>query len=159
VIVVSDTTAITSLLKLGEAELLRMLFGEVLIPSAVQAELFSYHGRLPDWLNVRMDFDRKVLKTLSRVLDAGEAEAIALAKAIGADLLIIDEKRGRVIAEDLGLRCLGLAGALLLTKQRGLIGSLKDMLSRLEDEANFYLAASVKDKLLAVAGETPDSCP
>ena len=48
--VVSDTTAITSLLKIGEAELLRTLFKEVVIPQAVQAELWSYHAVLPTWL-------------------------------------------------------------------------------------------------------------
>ena len=51
--VVSDTTAITSLLKIGEAELLRTLFEEVVIPQAVQAELSSYHVMLPTWLVVQ----------------------------------------------------------------------------------------------------------
>jgi len=44
VIVVSDTTAITSLLKIGKADLLSALFRKIRIPKAVLAELSSYHN-------------------------------------------------------------------------------------------------------------------
>ena len=154
--VVSDTTAITSLLKIGEVELLRTLFKEVLIPQAVQVELLSYHAVLPTWLVAQTVSADEPLWNLLTPLDPGEAEAIALAKLNGADLLIIDEKRGRALAEQLGLRCIGLAGVLLLAKQHRLIDSLEKMLSRLENRANFYLATPVKRKLLAIAGETFD---
>ena len=154
--VVSDTTAITSLLKIGEAELLRTLFKEVVIPQAVQVELLSYHAVLPTWLVAQTVSADETLWNLLTPLDPGEAEAIALAKLNGADLLIIDEKRGRALAEQLGLRCIGLAGVLLLAKQHRLIDSLEKMLSRLENRANFYLAAPVKRKLLVMAGETFD---
>lgn len=153
--IVSDTTAITSLLKIGKAGLLEILFREVVIPRAVQAELISYHGVLPPWLLVQRAADSDVLRELLRQLDSGEAEAIALARAAGADFLIIDEKRGRMLAEALGLHCIGLAGVLLLAKQRRLIGSLGVMLDQLEKQANFYLSVQVKRKLLAAAGEMP----
>jgi predicted nucleic acid-binding protein len=156
VIVVSDTTAITSLLKLGQLELLSSLFGEVTIPRAVQSELLSYHNALPSWLLVKAATDHEILRRLRQQLDVGEAEAIALAKEIDADMLVIDEKKGRLVAEGLELKCIGLAGVLLLAKQQSLISSLGGTLFRLESEANFYLATAVKRKLLIAANESPN---
>ena len=155
--IISDTTAITSLLKIGEAGLLRTLFKQVVIPQAVQEELLSYHAALPTWLVVQTVAVSEALRTQLTPLDSGEAQAIALAKLKGAELLIIDEKRGRALAEQLGLRCIGLAGVLLLAKQGQHIDSVKEMLNRLEQQANFYLAAPVKQKLLAAAGERFDA--
>ncbi|MFO1432835.1 MAG: DUF3368 domain-containing protein [Candidatus Competibacteraceae bacterium] len=151
--VVSDTTAITSLLKIGEVDLLRRLFQEVVIPPAVHEELLSYHPVLPPWLVVQTVAISDALRLWLRPLDSGEAQAIALAQLQRAELLIIDEKRGRALAEQGGVRCIGLAGVLLLAKQRQHIGSVEAMLSRLEQQANFYLAAPVKQKLLAAASE------
>jgi predicted nucleic acid-binding protein len=153
VIVVSDTTALTSLLKIGKDQLLLSLFGNIIIPWTVRSELLSYHKTLPSWLIVKVATDQKVLIDLLKRLDAGEAEAITLAKELDANVLIIDEKRGRLAAEELGLKCIGLAGAMLLAKQRGFISSLADILIQLEHKANFYLAASVKHKLIIAAGE------
>ena len=73
--VVSDTTAITSLLKIGEAELLRTLFEEVVIPQAVQAELLSYHAVLPTWLIVQTVSIDEARWNLLTLLDSGEVEA------------------------------------------------------------------------------------
>ncbi|MFO1431430.1 MAG: hypothetical protein U1F76_15015 [Candidatus Competibacteraceae bacterium] len=85
--IVSDTTAITSLLKIGEAELLRTLFKEVVISQAVQEELLSYHAALPPWLVVQKVAVSEALRRRLMPLDSGEAQAIALAKLKRADLL------------------------------------------------------------------------
>lgn len=156
-IVVSDTTAITSLLKISQIEILETLFGEIIIPQAVQAELTRYHGVLPAWLLVQEAADFELLNELLKQLDLGEAEAITLAKRLEADFLIIDEKRGRLLAEQLDLRCIGLAGVLLLAKKRRLIDSLEVVLDRLEKDANFYLSIPVKRQLIVAAGERLDA--
>ena len=44
-------------------------------------------------------------------------------------------------------------GVLLIAKKKGLISSLRDLMERLETEAGFYLSRSVKEKVLAAAGE------
>jgi predicted nucleic acid-binding protein len=111
VVVVSDTTAITSLLKIGRAVLLRDLFHRVVIPEAVRDELLKYHTTIPDFIEVKAVVDRLAIQSLRRELGFGEAEAIILAEESGADALLIDEKLGRSIAERRGVRCLGLAGA------------------------------------------------
>ena len=46
-IVVSDTSPLTALLTVGEADLLTQLFGEVIIPEAVRDELLRNHAPLP----------------------------------------------------------------------------------------------------------------
>jgi predicted nucleic acid-binding protein len=153
VIVVSDTTAVTSLLKIGRAALLKELFAEVCIPNAVRDELLSFHRAIPEFLNIRVAQNQSAVELLLAELDRGEAEAIVLAQEISADALLIDEKLGRKIAESRGLQCLGLAGALLLAKQNGIIPSLGSILDELESHANFFLDETVKSSLIRRAQE------
>lgn len=154
-IVVSDTTAITSLLKIGHLDLLRDLFGAVLIPEAVEAELLSYHSEMPSFVTMARIERNDQLILLVRDLDQGEAEAIILAEELKADALLIDEKLGRNIAQRRGVRCLGLAGALLMAKQSKLLPSLGTILDRLEVEARFHLSVELRQHLLEQAGERP----
>src|SRR5205809_6670839 len=109
-IVVSDTSPITALLTVGQAELLRKLFGEVVIPPAVKAELDRTHSALPKWLQVRQLRDQAQALAFERVVDRGEAEAIALAQELRANWLLIDERKGRRLAKEAGVRVLGLVG-------------------------------------------------
>lgn len=94
-IVVSDTSPLTALLTVGHAELLPKLFGAVVIPPAVAAELRRSHAQLPDWLEVRALSASNQAAIYARSVDRGEAEAIALAQELQADRLLIDERKGR----------------------------------------------------------------
>jgi hypothetical protein len=152
-LVVSDTTAITSLLKIQRAELLARLFGDVLISEAVRDELLRYHQSIPEFLQVRTVASRGLLPTLLEDLDRGEAESIALAVEIQADALLIDERRGRRIAEAHGVPCLGLAGALLLAKRRGLVSSVRAVLDDLERDSRLFLSPELKREVIGRAGE------
>lgn len=154
-IIVSDTTAITSLVQINQIEILRQLFGEVLIPPAVHRELLAYHEDLPDFIRISSSVQLSVTGFDSSQLDDGEIEAIALARKLNAKHLIIDELIGRRFAENMGIHCIGLVGVLILAKNSGFIASLKDTLNQLEQVAGFYLHASIKAKALLGAGETP----
>ncbi|MBI4023346.1 MAG: DUF3368 domain-containing protein [Verrucomicrobia bacterium] len=154
-IVVSDTTAITSLLKIQRPDLLRSLFSEIIIPDAVARELARRHPALPAFIQVRYVREQAAVTALMGRLDPGEAEAITLAKETEADALLIDDREGRVIAEAMGIRCLGLAGAMLLARQLGLISSLTEILTELELRANFRLAENIRTRLLDLADESP----
>ena len=122
-IVVADTTPIITLMKLQRLDLLEKLFDTVLVPNAVFEELVSNSNYL---IEAQMVFecpflkrlevsDRQSIKILRKVvgLDAGESEAIALAEEKHANLLIIDERKGRRVAKQMELKIIGTIGILL----------------------------------------------
>ena len=159
-IVVSDTSPLIALHAIGRLDLLEALYREVFIPDAVRREYL--HEDVTDsgsperarrWLIERKLLNAQAADILKTQLGAGEAEAIALSLGTSADLLLMDERRGRHTAERLGIRCLGTAGVLLQAKQRGLISALRPELEALTSQADFWLSESVQGKLLAQAGE------
>lgn len=151
-IVVSDTSPITTLLQIGKADLLRQLYGEVLIPDAVRDELSAAHQSLPDFFVCVSAADRNAVIALLRELDAGEAEAIVLAKEKGA-LLLIDEIEGRDVAAREGLRFIGLLGILGQAKLKGYIPKLRDVLNGIESQTAFFVSREMKNLALKKAGE------
>lgn len=152
-LVVSDTSPITSLLSIGEAEILQDIYETVIIPGAVAAELRSYHGDVPSFIDIADVKDMSAVEKLSVQLDRGEAESIILAKEVHADYLLIDESLGRSVARSEGVPVVGLVGVLLIAKKRGLVASVGDVLNSLEQEAGFYLSDDVKSMAIEEAGE------
>jgi hypothetical protein len=152
-IVVSDTSPITALLTVGHGELLVQLFGEVVIPRAVEAELQRSHPALPVWLRVQCVQDAGKVARYAQTVDCGEAEAIALAEELHADHLLIDERKGRRLAQQQGLPILGLLGVVLIAKRTNRIASARSLLNRLSQEAGIYLAEGVTDTALKTVGE------
>ena len=152
-IIVSDTSPLTALLTIGEEEILQRLFGEVVIPKAVLNELLLNHSILPDWLITKAVTDEKEVRRFAILLDAGEAEAIELAKELHADRLLMDERKGRRIAIQEGIPVIGLLGVIILAKKKGLIPSVGILLGRLESEAGFYLSSDLKAEALRTIGE------
>lgn len=152
-IVVSDTSPISTLINTGKVELLRRLYGDVLIPEAVCKELSRTHTVLPDFVRCEPVTNMAAVKLLMRELDAGEAEAIVLAKEKHADLLLVDEMSGRSVATREGLRFVGLVGVLLQAKAQGLIPSVSDVLEEIETNTTFYLSDEMKNLARQRAGE------
>ena len=152
-IVVSDTSPLTALLQVGRGELLPALFHEVVVPAAVRDELLRFHQSLPDYIGVRTIQDQHLAESLSDMLDVGEAQAIVLAQEIGADYLLMDEKRGRSIAKSRGIEVVGLLGALLLAKKAGHLDSVRDLMDELESRCGFFVSDSVRQIILQAAGE------
>jgi predicted nucleic acid-binding protein len=152
-IVVSDTSPLTALLTVGEAEILLKLFAEVIIPEAVQNELLRSHPHLPTWLRVERVKDPGRASQYSQTVDAGEAAAIELAKELNADRLLIDERKGRRLAIQEGIAVIGLLGVVLLAKRRQLVPSARALLQRLEREAGMYLSEDIREAALRSVGE------
>jgi predicted nucleic acid-binding protein len=152
-IVVSDTSPITALISIRHIELLRDLFTEVLVPEAVRAELLRGHSSLPDWLQTHRVSDLTIVTRLAATVDIGEAEAIALAKEIKADRLLIDERKGRQLAKAEGVDVIGLVGVVLLAKRKGLVRSGREIIERLIQEAGVYLEPELVNSALKQIGE------
>jgi predicted nucleic acid-binding protein len=80
------------------------------------------------------------------ILDQGELEAISIAIELKADLLIIDEKLGRIVAANLGFDITGLVGILITAKNKNLILSVKDALDKV-----ILLGCRISEKLYNIA--------
>lgn len=152
-IVISDTSCISNLLSVGQESLLARLFGEVLMPPAVEQELLRFHTGLPTFLKRAVPSDQARLSRLCQELDPGEAEAICLASELRADRLLIDESVGRRVALREGLSIIGLVGVLVLAKRSGILAAVGPVLQRLENDAGFRLAPSLKLDALRAVGE------
>jgi predicted nucleic acid-binding protein len=134
-IVVSDTSPLNYLILCGCAELLEQLYRQVCVPRAVLSELQSSDAppevqkwvtSPPGWLEVHEVPD----PDLSLELDPGERDAITLAERLGADLILLDERKGRASARSRGLLVVGTLGVLEAAAERGLV-DLPAVLSRL----------------------------
>ena len=116
-IVVSDTTPLISLLKINRIDLLEKLFGDVLIPQAVFDELtVDERFRLEaDEIRQKKFNNPESASILKRAagLDQGESEAIVLSDELKADLLLMDEAKGRNVSAQMGLRIMGTIGILM----------------------------------------------
>jgi predicted nucleic acid-binding protein len=156
-VVISDTSPINYLVLIGEIDLLPALYGKVLIPEAVLAELLevgspptvvAWATILPDWVEVVTTAIETSESYLDAGLDAGELAAIILAGSLRGDiLLIMDDADGRAEAVRRGFRLTGTLGVLRAAALRHLadIDSAVDRLSR----TNFYLPPKLVAFLLA----------
>ena len=103
------------------------------------------------WLQRRKP-DPALVEAHAVLVDPGEAEAIALAQSIPEALLIIDDRKGRQLAKQLGLRITGTVGVLLHAVQTGVLPALAPCLDQLR-EIGFHLKDEVAAELLRKAGE------
>jgi predicted nucleic acid-binding protein len=158
-IVVSDASPILSLALIGQLELLRDLYGTIMIPEAVRSEIVSTdQGGAREvaqagWIVTRPIDPDVVFKLLLREVDRGEAEAIGLGLQLNADVLLIDERKARQLAAYLELDVAGLLDVLLDAKQRQLIASVKPLLDDLMNRARFRLSRKLYQRILFTAGE------
>ena len=161
-IIVSDTSPINNLAAIDHLHLLHQLYGTILIAEAVYRELtdpdFPVAGGTEvqtfDWIQTRAVSDRILVKALNNELDIGEAEAIALAVEFQAEQVLIDERRGRLVAARFNLRYIGILGILVEAKSQGLIIEVKPLLDALVNEAGFWVAEPLRNMVLQLVNET-----
>jgi predicted nucleic acid-binding protein len=160
-IVVSNTSPNVNLAVVGQLDLLQKLYGHVIIPQAVYDEIViagagqtgAVEVKSFAWIETNKAKERALVASLQLELDNGEVEAIALAAELKADLLLLDERRGRAIASRLGLRCVGLLGVLMEAKHQDLIAAVKPILDALIQKAGFWVSQALYDHVLQSAGE------
>jgi len=152
--VVADASPLHYLILLECPHILQTLFGRIPLPRAVAEELqhpqtpavvSTWMARAPAWVDTR-NVGTPPDTTLAH-LDPGEREAITLAQALHADLLLMDEWEGRREAERRSLTVTGVLGLLERAAQQGLL-DLPSALTRLQT-TNFYAPARLIRDLLA----------
>jgi predicted nucleic acid-binding protein len=162
-VVVSDTSPIRALANLGLLHILQALYSEILVPPAVANELENPPEGQTNvdignvaFIRVHPPSDRSRVDAFLIELDLGEAEVLALALELEADLVLIDEAEGRSNAADVGLNFIGVIGILLESKNAGLIPALGPLLDRLRDEFRFFITPKFRAKALHLAGESDE---
>ena len=163
-IVVSNTSPIINLAVIGRLELLQQLYSTITIPQAVYHEIVVRGVGQPgateiqtsSWIERHTVRDAALVQQLKQHLDAGESEAIALAIEMQADQLLLDERRGRMIAKQHGVKVIGLMGVLLLAKRQGLLETIRPVLYELRTVAGFWIDAELFTQVLESAGEGQD---
>jgi predicted nucleic acid-binding protein len=162
-LVVSDTSPISSLAIIGRLSLLQKQFQEVWISVAVETELSRLsnpkalasveQGLRDGWIKRRTVNAKSMLRVLQSGLGPGEAETIALGLELSADLVLLDERDGRAVAARAGLRVTGVLGVLLRAKTQGDIPMLKPEMDALKSSARFFIASKLEQEVLQSAGE------
>lgn len=144
-VVIADASCIIVLEKIGRLAILQNLFKSITITPEVMQE---YGNVLPNWIQVESVQDKIRQQLLEITLDKGEASAIALSLEKQNGLLLIDEKRGRKIAEELNLKLTGTLGILIRAVERGLIPSIRTEIEKLEQVA-FRMSNDLKERVIS----------
>ena len=142
-VIVSDTSCLILLSKLGKLTILKSLFGTITVTSAIAIE---FNESLPDFIRIEDPADKKHLTILETFLDKGEASAIALAIENDDCLLIIDELKGRKEAQKIGLNYTGTLGIIILAKEKGLISSISEFIEQIS-QTNFRVSDALIKEL------------
>lgn len=138
-------------------DLLPALFDEVFVPLAVRGEVLRASPDVPGvpalqaafasgWLTIQEVADRAAVAHLTADIDLGEAEAIALTREVAADILLMDEHRGRGLAEREGVPIVGTIGILRAARDRGLIPSATPLLEELQ-RRQFRVSARLVEQI------------
>ncbi len=151
-IVVADASPLIALGRIGRLELLHTIFEELLVPEAVWAELVNAGADKPGakevagaaWIKRQTVQDLGMVALLRHDFGAGESEAIILAREVGADFLLMDERLGRAAARNLGIPVVGLVGVLIEARERGLLADAEDVVDQLHRHAGFWLSPKLR---------------
>jgi predicted nucleic acid-binding protein len=143
-IIISDTSCLIALSNINQLEILKNLYSQIIITKEVYSE---YGSPLPDWIMVFEVKNNQKQAELEERLDKGEASSIALALEIDNATLIIDEIKGRKIAQSLNIDIIGTIGVILLAEKKGLIKDVLEVLFRLVNKG-FRLSDKLIDSII-----------
>ena len=162
-LVVSDTSPVSALVVMGWLDWLRRRWQVVHVPEMVWQELRRRSSpadwetledaRCQGWLRVVTMADFPPLPPQAADLHAGECEALALARELQAQWLLMDEREGRLVAQSMGIKVTGTVGVVLWARVEGLIPSVREALLGLRQQAGFFLKTDLIEAAAREAGE------
>ncbi|AEF82722.1 DUF3368 domain-containing protein [Leadbettera azotonutricia] len=157
-IIVCDSAPLFALTVCGHLDLPEKLYDEVLIPEAVYQEAAvpgkPHADKIAEWAQGKVVeiTDIELCRSIKLSLHKGEAEAITLYKEKSADLLLIDEKKGRKVAEYYDVKIIGTIGLLLKAKQEGFLPRIKPCIELLQ-QSTVRITPALYRRALERAGE------
>jgi predicted nucleic acid-binding protein len=140
-VIISDTSCLIALTNTGHFDVLKEIFGTVVITPEVLGE---YGDPLPEWITVQSASDANRIKLIQNTLDLGEASSIALALETQNSLLILDDGLARIYALDMGLEITGTLGLLIAAYEQGVISDITAVIQELKN-VDFRLPPDVDD--------------
>ena len=154
-IVIANSTIFIGLAKIGKLYLLQKIFSKVYITKEVHKELTLKGQNKPGshiikgskWIECKAPKDKALVNLLLSNLEKGEAEVLALAKELNADLLLLDEEKARKAAQLAGFKVMGIVGLLILAKDMGLIDAISPYIHDLERK-NFRISQKIINEAL-----------
>lgn len=156
--VISNNSPLVGLLGIDLLFLLQELYTEVWIPRKVEQEFLKKEPIVrrkvlenAPWIKTVDLMDPQTAEAYVG-LDEGEAEALALAIEHDARLILLDEKKGRRRAKEIGLTVEGTLGVLLEAKTEGLIVAIKPLLIQLRANG-MRMSDLLINRVLQEAGE------
>ena len=161
-IVVSNSTILIGLAKIGKLDLLRKIFSKVYIPEEVFKEVAERGKKKPGsqviskagWIEIKPINEKTQVNFLMAFLEKGEAEVLALAKEINADLILLDEEKARKSAVIAGFEVMGLLGLLIVAKNLGLLKEIRSSIQELKRK-RFRISDKILVEALRKVGEEP----
>ena len=144
----TNSTCLIALEGIGRLDLLPAVYEEVFAPPAVQAEF----GTEIEWLVVKELSNPTVSMALQFQVGKGEAAAIALASEMSDVYIVLDDKKARRVARQMGLKIVGTLGTLLRAKQQGIIAEVCPILEELKS-VGFRCSSSLYGEVLRLSGE------
>ena len=159
-IVVSDSTILIGLVKIGKLDLLKETFSKVYIPEEVFKEVVERGKGKPGskviketaWIEPKPVKDKIQVAFLLGSLEKGEAEVLVLARELEADLILLDEEKARKSAVIAGFEIMGLLGLFILAKNLGLIHEVRPLVDELMIK-KFRISDKIIEKTLKKADE------
>lgn len=156
---ITDSGPLICLARINQLELLPRLFSKIFVPPGVWSEVTVKGQSHPGaqevsqvtWLTIQAP-DPQLVKPLSILVDAGEAEAIALAQTTSDCTILLDDSRARKIAQRLNIKHIGTIGLLLRAKRRGMLEKIRPHIDALI-ENGIYIRRELIDAVLKDAGE------
>ncbi len=148
-VIISDTSCLILLHRIGELELLHKVFDTIVITQTIADE---WNQPIPYWVKIENPVSQTQQLILQTTLDKGEASAIALALEKRNCLLIIDERKGRKLARLLQIDITGTLGVLAEAKRLGLVNATRPLLDAMQ-QTDFRLSENLIAKFLKQVGE------
>ncbi len=147
--IISDTSCLILFDNIGELDILRKIYEKI----TATPEVIQEYGRpIPDWIKQETVENKSKQVEFEKLVDKGEASAIALALELEESVLIIDDKRGRKLAREQNIELTGTLGTLLKAKNMEVISRIRPLIEKLK-AANYRISTDIIEGILKRSGE------